>query len=273
MSRTPVDDVAPTMIIPRGTQIEMDEEGHLTIRSPGNLVVQNSGKYGTLESLGGSIRIDRGVEVEATTVRCAETCYVQGFLTAWKVNARSLHLEDHARAHVVLQETERLEIGRDARLVGNFSSEKELFGLFSRFAQQVRSLPFFFERRNAPAGLPEREPGHIDVLGAVLPAVPAAEDAQEPAAPASPAPSTPLSEFPEPLLFARILLERESERRLHTPASQRALDELIKLLEEQDLETLSFTHRTLFGRIAEPREDARRAQDLVRQYYAGASPA
>lgn len=266
MSRTPVDDVAPTMIIPRGTQIEMDAEGHLTIRSPGNLVVQNSGKYGTLESLGGSIRIDRGVEVEATTVRCAETCYVQGFLTAWKVNARSLHLEDHARAHVVLQETERLEIGRDARLVGNFSSEKELFGLFSRFAQQVRSLPFFFDRRNAPAGLPEREPGHIDVLGTALPP----ESAPEPA---PPVPPSPLSEFPEPLLFARILLERESERRLHTPASQRALDELIKLLEEQDLETLSFTHRTLFGRIVEPREDARRAQDLVRQYYAGASPA
>ena len=34
--------------------------------------------------------------------------------TAWKVNARTLHLEESARAHVVLQETERLEIGRDA---------------------------------------------------------------------------------------------------------------------------------------------------------------
>ncbi len=269
MSRTPADDVAPTMIIPRGTQIEMDEDGHLTIRSPGNIVVQNSGKYGTLESLGGSIRIDRGVEVEATTVRCAETCYVQGFLTAWKVNARSLHLEDHARAHVVLQETERLEIGRDARLVGNFSSEKELFGLFSRFAQQVRSLPFFFERRNAPAGLPEREPDHIDVLGTALPAPVPEDTPQEPAGPAS----APLSEFPEPLLFARILLERESERRLHTPASQRALDELVKLLQEQDVETLGFTYRTLFGRIVEPREDARRAQELVRQHYTAAPSA
>jgi hypothetical protein len=270
MSRTPADDVAPTMIIPRGTQIEMDAEGHLSIRSPGNLVVQNSGKYGTLESLGGSIRIDRGVEVEATTVRCAETCYVQGFLTAWKVMARSLQFVVHARAHVVLQETERLEIGRDARLVGNFSSEKELFGLFSRFAQQVRSLPFFFERRHAPASLPEREPGHIDVLGAAVVPEAAPAASQEPASPPGPA---PLSEFPEPLLFARILLERESERRLHTAASQRALDELIKLLQEQDLETLAFTWRTLFGRIAEPREDARRAQELVRQYYTAADPA
>ena len=259
MSRTPVDDAAPTMIIPRGTKIEMDPDGHLSIRSPGNLVVQNSGKYGTLESLGGSIRIDRGVEVEATTVRCAETCYVQGFLTAWKVNARALHLEDHARAHVVLQETERLEIGRDARLVGNFATEKELFGLFSRFAHQVRSLPFFFERKAEPAGLPARQPTDIDIL---------------PAEPAESAPAPPpLSEFPEPLLFARILLERESERRLHPAAAQRALDELIKLLQEQDLEPLSFTYRTLFSRVAEPREDVRRAAELVTGYYAGAGPA
>ena len=87
-------------------------------------------------------------------MRCAETCFVQGFLTAWKVIAERLHLEDSARAHVVLQETERLEIGRDARLVGNFSSEKEIFGLFSRFAHQVRALPHLFDRRAAPAELP-----------------------------------------------------------------------------------------------------------------------
>src|SRR5919106_4523578 len=146
MSRVPVDET-PTMLIPRGGRIEVDGEGKLSITTPGNLVVQNSGKYGLLESLGGSIRIDRGAEVEAVTLRCAETCFVQGFLTAWKVSAKSLHLEDSARAHVVLQETQRLQIGRDARLVGNFSSEKEIFSLFSRFANQVRALPHLFERR------------------------------------------------------------------------------------------------------------------------------
>src|SRR2546423_814218 len=88
---------APTLIIPHGLRIEIDPEGQLSIHAPGNLVVQSSGKYGVLESMGGSIRIDRGVEVEAITVRCPETCYVQGFLTAWKVNARSLHLEESAR--------------------------------------------------------------------------------------------------------------------------------------------------------------------------------
>jgi hypothetical protein len=255
MSRSPAENTAPTMIIPRGLQIEIDPEGQLSIHAPGNLVVQNSGKYGTLESLSGSIRIDRGVEVEAVTVRCPDTCYVQGFLTAWKVNARILHLEESARAHVVLQETERLEIGRDARLVGNFSSEKELLGLFSRFAHQVRAIPFLFERKPATPELPEA-PAREEKL---------VQGRQFPPPPPEPSPA----ELPEPLLFALVLLEGESERKIHPGASQRALDELIKLLQEQDLETLGLTYKTLFGRIAEPREDAVRAHELVRQHYTG----
>ncbi|HWN40665.1 MAG TPA: hypothetical protein VNW71_00500 [Thermoanaerobaculia bacterium] len=259
MRRTTVDEAAPTLIIPRGTRIEVDPDGLLSIHAPGNVVVQNSGKYGTLESLGGSIRIDRGVEVEAATVRCAHTCYVQGHLTAWKVNARSLHLEDGARAHVVFQETQRLEIGRDARLVGNFSSEKELVGLFSRFANQVRSLPFF-ERRGTPASLPRNLDDTI-----VLEARPA----PEPVSPSEPPPppEAAFAELPEPLIFAMVLLERESEARIHPAASQRALDGLVKLLEQQDLETLRATYRTLFGRIAEPRQDVQRAKDLVVEYF------
>ena len=247
--------LSPTMIIPRGLRIEIDPEGKISIHAPGNLVVQNSGKYGTLESTGGSIRIDRGVEVEAVTVRCSDTCYVQGFLTAWKVNARSLHLEESARAHVVIQETERLEIGRDARLVGNFASEKELVGLFSRFAHQVRSIPLLFDRK-APAG---------ELKEATLPAEKLVQGLQFPPPPPEPSPA----ELPEPLLFALVLLERESERRVHPGASQRALDELVKLLQQQDLETLGLTYKTLFGRIAEPREDALRAQELVRQQFTG----
>lgn len=167
------EELAPTMIIPRGLRIEIDPEGQLSIHAPGNLVVQNSGKYGVLESMGGSIRIDRGVEVEAITVRCPETCYVQGFLTAWKVNARALHLEESARAHVVLQETERLEMGRDARLVGNFTSERELVSLFSRFANQVRALPFRFEKKAPPPELPEASnPEEKVVRGAQFPPPP-----------------------------------------------------------------------------------------------------
>ena len=55
-------EVAPTMIIPRGTEIKIDGHGQLSIRSPGNLVLQNSGSYGSLESVAGSIRIERDWE-------------------------------------------------------------------------------------------------------------------------------------------------------------------------------------------------------------------
>jgi hypothetical protein len=258
MSRATVEE-NPTLLIPRGTRIEIDGEGKLSITAPGNLVVQNSGKYGTLESLSGSIRIDRGAEVEAVTVRCAETCFVQGFLTAWKVAARNLHLEDSARAHIVLQETERLLIGRDARLVGNFASEKEIFSLFSRFANQVRALPQLFDRRPSPAELP---PGNEDVLIEPRPA-------ETPTALSAP-PTTPppLAKLPEPLLLALVLLEGETERKIHVAAGQRAIDELIKLLQQQDLETLQHTWRILFGRIDEPREQAKRARELVAEFFA-----
>ena len=269
MSRITGED-APTMIIPRGTRIETDADGQLSIHAPGNVVLQNSGKYGTLESMGGSIRIDRGVSVEAVTIRCAETCYVQGALTAWKVSARSLHLEDGARAHVVLQETQRLEIGKEARLVGSFSSEKEILSLFSRFANQVRALPFFFEKKSAPAGLPKSLDDTI-VLEALKPEAEAIapEPPPLPATPGGPEMAAAFEELPEPLLFAMVLLERESESRIHPPPSQRAVDGLVRLLQQQDLETLRATWRTLFGRITEPRDDVQRARDLVAQYFTG----
>lgn len=256
--RTAEDSAAPTLILPAGTHIEVDGDGQLSIRAPGNLVLQNSGRYGTLESVAGSIRIDRAAEVEAVTVRCAGTCSVQGKLTAWKVVAEALHLEDTARAHVVLQETRRLEIGRDARLVGNFTSEGEMLGLFARFAQQVRALRLSDAGR-APAELPE---------GTSAATVESVEEPPAPAAAAAAAPTADPDEFPDPLLLAMVLLERESEQRLHTPAAQRALDEIVKLLQERDFETLRLTWRTLFGRIPEPREDAARARELVARHFA-----
>jgi hypothetical protein len=267
MSRNVSEEAAPTMIIPRGTRIEVDAHGQLSIHAPGNLVIQNSGAYGTIESLGGSIRIDHNVEVEAVSVRCADACFVQGSLTAWKVEAKALQVEETAQAQVVLQETESLEIGRDARVVGNFGSEKELFLLFSRFAQQVRSLPFYFDRK-APGEMPvgdgdaedaevetwetEEDPDERRRLEAggdrsdeaeeaeVVPEEPE-EDAEE----ETPRPRRP--DLPEPLFFAQVLLERDAGREGYGPTSQRVLEELIKLLQERDVDTLRHTYRTLFG--------------------------
>lgn len=267
-------EAAPTMIIPRGTEIEVDPHGQLSIRAPGNLVIQHSGAYGTIESVGGSIRIDHNVEVEAVTVRCADTCFVQGSLTAWKVVAQSLHVEETAQAHVVLQETDHLEIGREGRVVGNFGSEKELFLLFSRFARQVRSLPFYFDRgdegpaelADGPAPMQDMEASPDVVDGEVLDAEPEAED--PPSAPAAPGPAAGApSELPEPLFFARVLLERDAARQEYGPTSQRVLQEIVKLLQDRDLDTLRHTHRTLFSRILEPRPDVRRARELVANFY------
>lgn len=154
----PANAAATTMVIPAGTEVEVDARGQLSIRTPGNLVIQSSGRYGVLESRSGSIRIEPGAAVEAVHVRCPGGCFIQGELTAWKVSAREIHLDSGARASILLQEAEQIDIGRRSRLVGNFGSEQELYRLFSRFARQVRSLPMFDEARPAdPHVTPEEE--------------------------------------------------------------------------------------------------------------------
>lgn len=266
---------APTMIIPSGTEIHVDVHGQLSVRTPGNLVIQNSGHYGEIESVGGSIRIEAPAEVEAVSVRCAETCYVQGSLTSWKVKAKAIHLEESAQARIVLQEAERIEIGKNAQLVGNFASEKELFLLFSRFARQLRSLPFYFDRRDAPQlGAPAPEPAAIEARTRP----PADEDATgsvEIQAPSKRALEVG-RELPDALFFALVLLEREARSETYGTTSTRVVEELVTLLKERDLETLRSTHRTLFQRIVEPGDDLKRAMSLIESSFvpvAGRAPA
>lgn len=240
-SESPSD--APTMILPRGATIEVDEHGQLSIRTPGNLVVQNSGRFAHLESVGGSITIEAGVTVEAVTVGCAQTCLVQGELTAWRVGARSIHLDRSARASIILQEAEELVIGQNARLVGNFGSENELLGLFSRYARQIRDMPF-------PALTGETaddESGAVEVdVAHSLPG---------------------RGELPEPLLFAKVLLERELERRPEGPISRRVLEELVELVRSGEPELLRRRYDVLFRRLSDPGRDARRAVELISRYF------
>ena len=61
----------PTMIIPHGTEVSVNEQGQLSIKTPGNLVIQNSGVYSVIESGAGSVRIDPNVQVEAISVEAA----------------------------------------------------------------------------------------------------------------------------------------------------------------------------------------------------------
>ena len=259
---------SPTMIIPAGTEIQIDVHGQLSVRTPGNLVIQNSGHYGEIESVHGSIRIEANADVEAVSVKCAETCYVQGNLTSWKVKAKSINLEEQAQARVVLQETDSIEIGKNATLVGNFASEKELFLLFSRFAQQLRSLPFYFDRKEGeptPAAL--RAPA-VDVPAAVPPPPPAARME------VSSVPSQVIEageELPDHLFFALVLLEREAKNEAYGSTSIRVLEELAKLLRDRDFEALRHTRATLFSRIVEPGDDILRARELIDGHFVEAA--
>lgn len=275
---------APTMIIPQGADIQVDVHGQLSISTPGNLVIQNSGNYRKLESLNGSIRIEPMAEVEAVDVRCASTCYVEGTLTAWRVEADAIHLEDSAQANIVLQETKRLDIGKDARLVGNFANEKELFLLLSRFARQLRALPLFGElgsgegRKELP---PDASPAalvetlqELDDLSPEAGPGPA-PDREQPVAVEERAieeeePSVADDEedqSSDPLFFALVLLEREFTRSAYGPTSQRAIEQVIKLLQERDHDTLRSTYRSLFNRVVEPGQDVRRAYELIDGHF------
>jgi hypothetical protein len=268
---------APTMIIPQGADIQVDVHGQLSISTPGNLVIQNSGNYRKLESLNGSIRIEPMAEVEAVDVRCASTCYVEGTLTAWRVEAEAIHLEDSAQANIVLQETRRLDIGKDARLVGNFANEKELFLLLSRFARQLRSLPLFGELGggDAPKELPpDASPSvlaeALEELGGARPAAAArtaveadADEAVEVPAARAASRAGEADQASDPLFFALVLLEREFTRSAYGPTSQRAIEQVIRLLQEGDHDTLRSTYRGLFNRIVEPGQDVRRAYELI----------
>jgi hypothetical protein len=251
---------SPTMIIPQGTDIQVDVHGQLSIRTPGNLVIQNSGHYANIESLNGSIRIEAEADVEAVSVRCADTCFVEGSLTAWKVQARAIHLEDAATANIVLQETDRLEVGSDARIVGNFSSEKELFYLFSRFANELRSLPVFAERRKeVPAELAPEETAEA--------LLPDAEDEPAEEAP-TPTPNRPASaELADPLFYSLVILEREFSRPSYGPTSRKAIEELVRLLRTRDLDGLGDRYQTLFGKIVEPGKDLQRVFRAMQGYY------
>src|SRR5207244_6346746 len=131
----------PTMIIPRGTEIRVNNQGQLSIKTPGNLVIQNSGTYSEIESINGSIRIEENVTVEAVSIRAGQACFIQGTLTAWRVHAKKITLEDRAKAFIMLQESEHLEMSRTARLVGNFANEKELFFMMGKFTPQLKELP------------------------------------------------------------------------------------------------------------------------------------
>lgn len=238
----------PTMIIPRGTEIKVNANGQLSIKTPGNLVIQNSGVYSELESTNGSIRIEENVTVEAVSVRAAQACFVQGTLTAWKVHAKRIALEDRAKAFIMLQESEQLELSRTARLVGNFSNEKELFLMMGKFSPQLKEIPGTVDM-GSPTALADARP--VAALNMTPPPPPA-----------------PQREETDHLRTAQSLLEREVVRPEVSGAQADALREVLSALRERNTTRVGSIYRQAFAELSAPTDGLRQAYEHLEYHFA-----
>jgi hypothetical protein len=232
------------MIIPRGTDIRVNHHGQLSIRTPGNLVIQNSGIYSELESTNGSIRIEENVVVEAVSIKAAQACFIQGTVTAWKVHAKRITLEDRAKAFIMLQESETLELSRSSRLVGNFANEKELFLMMGKFTSQLKELP-----------------GSVDMTSHSSLA-----DSRPMPQQAIPASAT-VSPDPDHLRAAQSLLEREVARPDVTGADGDALREVLFALRERNTSRVGSIYRDAFSEVKMPTEAIRQAFDHLERFF------
>ncbi len=246
MSTTAEQSNFPTMIIPRGTEIRVNQHGQLSIKTPGNLVIQNSGLYSELESTNGSIRIEENVNVEAVSIRAAQACFIQGTVTAWKVRARRITLEDRAKAFIMLQESESLELSKTSRLVGNFANEKELFLMMGKFTAQLKELPGSVDM-TAPTPLAEAARPQQSISG-VHP-VPVRQDPAE------------------HLRAAQLLLEREVARTDLAPGEGEALREVLFGLRERNIPRIANVYRDAFSELENPSDAMREAREHLEEYF------
>jgi hypothetical protein len=241
----------PTMIIPKGTEIRLNHHGQLSIKTPGNLVIQNSGNYSEIESTNGSIRIEENVSVEAVSVRAGQACFIQGTLTAWKVHAKRITLEDRAKAFIMVQESEHLDLAKTARLVGNFANEKELYLMMGKFTSQLRELPGSVDM-GTHAPLAETRPPQITSSTST--------DSR----------TNPTAD-PDHLRAAQTILEREVARPDLAPADAEAVREVLFGLRERNLPRVQSVFREAFRELKSPSDGLKKAYDHLDRYF-GAVP-
>lgn len=235
----------PTMIIPRGTEIKVNQNGQLSIKTPGNLVIQNSGVYSEIESTNGSIRIEENVTVEAVSIRAGQACFIQGTLTAWKVHAKRISLEDRARAFIMLQESEHLDLAKSARLVGNFQNEKELYLMMGKFSPQLKELPAAVDLSGSAQ--PHREIPESRPTTMKIPAMS----------------GTPAASPDDHLRAAHAILEREVTRPDLSPSEVEALREVLFALRERDMLRVASIWREAFAQIQAPGDALHQAAEQI----------
>jgi hypothetical protein len=247
----------PTMIIPNGTDIAVNENGQLSIRTPGNLVIQNSGVYSVIESGNGSVRIDPDVNVEAVSVQAADSCFVAGTLTAWRVRARTITLERGAQANIMLQESESLELDRNARLVGNFASEKELYLTLGRFSRELQNLPNGIFADPGPSHhLPAESRQHRSTRDIMEETFVTPDGEDEPT-------HEKRQEQSEVLSLVRVIMEREIARVGPNGEGRESLEKLLELIRSKDLDELRNEYRYLISQVDSPTEELERAQEII----------
>jgi len=174
------------------------------------------------------------------SVKGGQVCYIQGTLTAWKVRAKRITLEDRAKAFIMVQESELLELSKSARLVGNFANEKELYLMMGKFTAQLRELPGAVDM-HSHAPLAETRPPQIS------PAQAAAD--------------------PEHLRAAQSILEREVARPDLGPAEAEAVREVLYGLRERNLPRVASIYRDAFGELRAPSEQMRKAYEHLDRYF------
>jgi hypothetical protein len=254
----------PTMIIPKGTEIRINAQGQLSIKTPGNLVIQNSGNYSELESTNGSIRIEENVHVEAISVKAAQACFIQGTLTAWRVHAKKIALEDRAKANIMLQESEQLELSKTSRLVGNFANEKEIYLLLAKFSPQLKQLP---SNMDIHATTPEITAVADQTHPHSLPQSAGTGTPSQAAPAATNVTASRAAALPESLTHALHLLERETERPDLESRAVESLREVVFALREHDLQRVQLIYREAFTEITSPSDAVRAAYNFIDGYF------
>ncbi|HVR37619.1 MAG TPA: hypothetical protein VMU84_00875, partial [Thermoanaerobaculia bacterium] len=189
------------------------------------------------------IRIEENVTVEAVSIRAGQACFIQGTLTAWKVHAKRISLEDRARAFIMLQESEQLELARTARLVGNFANEKELFFMMGKFSPQLKELPGAVEMAPPPrTTLSEGHPTPIP-------------------------PPPPLRVEDEHLRIAQMLLEREIARGELTASETEPLREVLYGLRERNYTRVGIVYCDAFAEVNTKSDALKQAFDHLDSYF------
>jgi hypothetical protein len=212
-----------------------DAHGLLSIRTPGNLVLQNSASYATLESIEARSASSEA-RIEAVTVRCAEACFVRGHRLAGDGAL------DPSRNGAPTSCCRRPSTCRSAAGAGG-----------GQLLVGEGALPAVLALRRP---IPRPAAGVRPRAGA---AAPAAAPAPRRSARATAGGRAQGQTSRCRGLDSLLMLERDAREDGYSGAAPRALEQIAGLLRDRDLETLRATHRRssrVAGRATTPGEPA-----------------